>query len=178
MCPDKNLLSAYFDGELKPKFSLKLEAHIVECESCTRILEEFRALSTTLNSVPQPEALENKEATWQLLHTRFSSLYPTPVWKRRLQIPAPVIAAMAVLVILLGVGLLFSLNSSRGYDAFDTVTGARFETAEYATFDEILQHLDARGGQTYVFTLPQDTKVQFWSEPQLIRAADYKRGVD
>ena len=178
MCPDKNLLSAYFDGELKRRFCFELEAHVAECESCSQILEDFRALSSSLCNEPVPETTENKEETWQLLRKRFSSLYPTPVWKRRLQIPAPVIAVMAVLVILLGVGLLFSLGSPRAYSPFDTVTGTRFESAEYATFEEIIKHLDARGGQTYIFTLPQDTKVQFWSEPQLIRAADYKRGVD
>lgn len=178
MCPDKNLLSAYFDGELDDRFSLELEAHIVECDLCSRVLEGFQAVSEALVSEPHPETTESSQKTWELLRSRFSSLYPRPVWKRRLQIPAPVLAAVAALVILLGVGLLFSLNSSREYNAFDTVTAARYETAEYATFDEILNYLDARGGQAFVFTLPQDTKVQFWSEPQLIRAADYERGVD
>ena len=86
---------------------------------------------------------------------------------------------MAIIVVLLGVGLVFSISLPRESNVFDRVTGARFESAEYATFEEIIKHLDARGGgQAFIFTLPHDTKVRYWSEPTLIRAADYKRGVD
>jgi len=179
MCPDKNLLSAYFDGELDKPFSSQVEAHVAECDSCSRILEEFRALSEHLCQERLPEIQKTKQESWLHLQRRFSSLYPVPVWRRRFQIPAPVLAATAILVILLGVGLLFAVHTPRGSSTFDTVTETRFKVAEYATFEEIIRHLDARGdGQTFIFTLPQDTKVRYWSEPTLIRAADYKRGVD
>ena len=179
MCPDKNLLSAYFDGELDGRFSSDLEAHAAECESCSEILAGFRVLSNNLVQEPLPETPENMLQTWQLLRKRFSTLYPIPVWRRRFQIPVSVLAATAIMIILLGVGLVVSVYLPRGSNAFDTVTGARFENTEYVSFEEIIRHLDARGGgQAFIFTLPQDTKVQYWSEPTLIRASDYKRGVD
>ncbi len=179
MCPDKSLLSAFFDREIDEPFNTELETHIAECDSCRRILDDFKTLRDNLCQETLPEALESKQETWQLLRTRFSRLYPIPVWRRRFQIPAPLFAALAFLIILLGAGLVFSMYAPRRSSAFDTVTGTQFKAGEYATFEAIIKYLDARGdGQTFVFTLPQDTKVQYWSEPKLIKAADYKRGVD
>jgi len=36
------LLSAYLDGELDPFTLERVEAHLVGCDGCTMVLEEFR----------------------------------------------------------------------------------------------------------------------------------------
>jgi hypothetical protein len=104
---------------------------------------------------------------------------PLPVWRRRFQVPAPVLAAITALVIALSVGLLYSIASQREPDLFDSVTRVQFEGSELTSVDAILSYLDSRGqGSPSTFQLPQDKKLQFGSEPTLIRAADYQRGRD
>jgi anti-sigma factor RsiW len=178
MCPDQNLLSAFFDGELDERFAAEVEAHVVECERCREVLKGFSDLSANLSGETLPGVENVKHAAWSHLRERFSSLDPVPVWRRRFQIPAPVFAGLALIIIALGVGLLFSINADRGSTAFDTVTEARITNSTFVTFEDIIEYLDARGGQTFVFTLPQDTRVQYWSEPTLVKAADFRRGRD
>jgi anti-sigma factor RsiW len=179
MCPDKNLLSAYFDGELDERFASQIEAHIEECDSCRQVLYNFGEISSLLCNSYMPSGDPGSARTRDYLETRFSSLYPTPVWKRRLLVPAPVLAAVAVLFIVLGVGLLVSLSTGRENQVFDSVTRTRIEGVHFVTFDQILEYLDARGnGSAFIFTLPQHAKLQFHSEPTLMKASDFKRGRD
>jgi hypothetical protein len=50
MCPDKQILSVYFDGELPERFRRTLEDHLASCEQCGKTLASFRALSAKLFS--------------------------------------------------------------------------------------------------------------------------------
>jgi len=179
MCPDRNLLSSYFDGELDERFSSMIEAHLSECDSCRRILESFETLSSALHQEEIPDTEAGKQRIWSVLQGKFSSLYPAPVWRRRLLVPAPVMVAAAFLVIALGIGLFLSMTVRHQSGVFDTVTSTNFEQAQFVSIEDIIKYLDARGnGQALVFTLPREAKLQFVSEPTLMRAADYKRGID
>lgn len=179
MCPDKNILSAYFDGELDDRFASMVEAHLEECDSCTEVLADFESVRSALREAEMPDFAASKRLTWSSLRNRFSSLYPQPVWKRRLLIPAPAAAAALFLVVGLGAGLLFSFFNRADSNIFDTVTHTRFENPQVVSFEQIIEYLDARGnGNALVFTLPQDTRLQLYSEPTLMKAADYRRGRD
>ena len=182
MCPDKNLLSAYFDGELGKPWSLDIEAHVSECNSCRRALDGFQAVRSSLASSTLHEELEHEAQAisgWNLLQRRLAFAFSVPAWRRRFQVPIPVFAGMTLLVIALSVVLLMSFFSQKEYDPFNSVTRAPLEGGEFASVEEILNFLDARGeGRSSTFQLPQDTKLRFWSEPTLIRAADYHRGMD
>jgi len=179
MCPDKNLLSAYFDGELDERFASQIESHIATCDSCRQTLESYGDVSSLLHAADSPEGAVSRERTWQLLQSKFSSLYPAPVWRRRLVVPAPVLMAAAFLVIVLGVGLILSLSAEKESGVFDSITRTSIEGMQFVSFDQILEYLDARGnGSALVFTLPQDAKLQFFSEPTFVKASDYNRSRD
>lgn len=178
MCPDKSLLSAYFDKELDERFASQIEAHIATCDSCRKVLEGFESVSSVLRGADAPDVASSKTRTWSFLE-RFAQVYPVPIWKRRLQVPVPVMAAAALVVILLGVGLFLTMSTQRQGVMFDSVTRTHIESTQFVSFDKILDYLDERGsGSTFIFTLPQNTKLQFVSEPTLMKAADYKRGFD
>jgi anti-sigma factor RsiW len=49
MCPDKQILSVYFDGELPERFRRTLEDHLASCKQCAKTLASFRALSAKLS---------------------------------------------------------------------------------------------------------------------------------
>lgn len=180
MCPDKNILSAYFDGELDTRWNLEVEAHVAECDSCKSVLADFRVVSDTLAS-QEELSIEGRSiiSAWNVLQAHMAVAFPGPVWKRRFQVPIPVFAFLTLLVIALSIGLVMSLFSQKSYDPFNTVSRTLLEGRELSSVDEILNYLDTRGeGGSFTFQLPQDTKLRLWSEPTLIRAADYHRGRD
>jgi hypothetical protein len=179
MCPERNLLSAYFDGELDHRFGVEVEAHVAECDECAEFLNELGGIHSALMV---PDAYQDSVDTllaWDVLQQRIAVAIPLPLWKRRFQIPVPILGFATLIVVLLSVGLFLSLNSQRAYKPFDTVTRSELEGSELTSVEAILNYLDARGErEASIFNLPQDTKLHFWSEPTLIRAADYHRGRD
>jgi hypothetical protein len=75
--------------------------------------------------------------------------------------------------------LFLSLNTPDAYAAFDNVTETKLQNGDLNSLEAILNYLDSREGiRSSTFNLPQDTKLQYLSEPTLIRAADYQRGKD
>ncbi len=177
MCPDKNLLSAFFDGELDQRFGVAVESHVVECDSCSKFLGELEGLHSVLMVDDLRQHPENQAATWNLLRQRLAVAIPLPLWKRRFQVPVPILGLATLLVVLLSIGLFLSLNSQRGYMPFDSVTRSHLAGSEMTSVDDILNYLDARGEHAAsIFNLPQDTELHCWSEPTLIRAVDCQRG--
>ncbi len=55
MCPDKSLLSALYDGELRKEEKNRVEAHLTGCEDCRRIYEGFVSQSGLLKQEVEPE---------------------------------------------------------------------------------------------------------------------------
>jgi anti-sigma factor RsiW len=48
MCPDRELLSAYFDGEVPSPWRERIARHLESCAACTRTLERYSGLAATL----------------------------------------------------------------------------------------------------------------------------------
>ena len=177
MCPEKHILSAYYDGELDEKYSIIVEAHVAGCDQCRLDLEAFGSIRSALLRDVEPDLIDRQRGSWQLLRKRLAYAVPLPVWRRKFQVPLPVFAAMALAVLFLSIGLVLSLIPGNDYNAFDNVTRTDLSSTELKSVDDILNYLDARGeSYTITFELPQNTKLQITSEPALIRAADYNRG--
>jgi len=47
VCPEKQILSIYYDGELPAEFNKKIERHIESCVECQKSLEYFKRVSNT-----------------------------------------------------------------------------------------------------------------------------------
>lgn len=119
MCPEKELISVYYDGELPEPFGIKLKAHLDVCHNCRSVLESFKTISERFKS----DAVDKKRLDEAKL--RVSSrleLLPTPktegssfrnnyvyhnFWRRRIDIPVSAVAA-ACIVIIAGFFLLFT----------------------------------------------------------------------
>ena len=120
----RELLDLYVDGELSPEAMTAASVHLSECEPCRRVKAQLFLLRRALKSVvaqhqPPPELLGNVhyifQATWRKLFFRarkqvikvFADSSPrhqpsesshaqahTPLWKRRVALPAPVFALL------------------------------------------------------------------------------------
>ncbi|MDR0290650.1 MAG: hypothetical protein LBI06_06925 [Treponema sp.] len=192
VCPDRQLLSVYFDGELPSPWKEKMEAHIAVCAQCARRLESYRGLSQAAASgpgsggdVPRPA----QERVWQRLEQcALSTPAANPggaVWQRRISIPIPAAAAAAVLVVALASLLLLRTISS----GEDSGMAAGITFASEAELDipgfvpalemeNVLQYLGGRdNGEIIILRLPESRSFVNYSEPAIIRAADYSRQV-
>jgi hypothetical protein len=119
MCPDKQILSVYFDGELPARFRRLIEDHLASCGQCGRTLASFAVLSAKLSSgeddgVSSGAALLDaaRERVWNKLSAQ--SLSPDNgglniagrrkfpgmgVLRKRVSVPLPFAAAAGLLLV-------------------------------------------------------------------------------
>lgn len=177
MCPDHNLLSAYFDGELDDRWSKSIEEHVAQCGKCGSKLSQFSDIRSILLSNGEPEIEKLKNNAWRHIQNRNAYLMRPHFWQRRLQMPITLAVGLAVVMVILTLGLALSIGQNEKYDPFDNVTQMQLSGYELSSLEDIVKYLDSREiGFSSTFTLPQEPELRVISEPTLIRAADYKRG--
>jgi hypothetical protein len=128
MCPDRQILSVYLDGELPSPWKEKMENHLASCPLCRKTVETWKRLSGEMRMEEDPAAgdrvwerirrrIEDAEGTGQFLAGegrravislpagRYSPA-PGSLWRRRVILPFPAAAAMtaaaAAMVLVLG----------------------------------------------------------------------------
>ncbi|MBT3273814.1 MAG: hypothetical protein HN368_11710, partial [Spirochaetales bacterium] len=165
------------DNELDEQWKPVIEAHLEDCISCQQKLAGFGSLRTVLLGNDEAGSENRQSSNWRVLQKHIVYGFPRPFWKRKFQIPMPVFAAMALVVLTLSIGLILSLNDPSGISPFADAAKPNLAESELQSVEDILNFLDARGeGYSVTIELPQNTKFQILSEPKLIRAADYNRG--
>ncbi len=172
MCPDRQILSALHDQEIPSPWRDKILDHVGGCEKCRNQLDSFGEVSRRLRHDP-PGLKESQERVWRKLAARKENAAPLPLWKRRVSVPAPLMAAAVVAVIL---GLtVFNLIPDKKAPSGNTpeVWTVQFEDHNLEDLAELLKNRDS---QVQVFIeLPTSSPMGLQGEPQLLRAADYRR---
>jgi hypothetical protein len=182
MCPDRQILSLYLDGELPSPWKEKLETHLSSCPACVSRLEEYRRLSALLagSAGASPEAA--RERVWQRLAPRAGLRGPHVrrggIWSRRVSLPFPAAAAAAaVLVAALAVAFRSRPSPAPAQDAIASSLGLEVNgISPAADLNGVLQYLgDTDGGDILIIRLPESKSFTSSGEPALLRAADYSR---
>lgn len=129
MCPDRDLISAYVDGEVPSPWSERLEEHLASCPECAALAKSYSLLGESLRAETggadeaalARSVVRGRERLDFLLDTAspvgvpaapsrplrrlsrgFAAALSSPAWRRSVSLPLPLAAAAAVLVILLG----------------------------------------------------------------------------
>ena len=188
MCPDRQLLSVYFDGELPSPWKEKMENHIAVCPSCREHLELYRRLSVG----PAPDEEEAikaaRDRVWQKMELPASPVRATPravrfgsLWQRSISIPIPAAAAIAVLFIALALMWVTRTTNTKEPVGMILASETDFETPGFipvSNMDDVLQYLGNRdGGEVVIIRLPESRNFVNYGEPAIIRAADYSRSI-
>ena len=177
MCFDEGILSAYFDGELKPEWASLMEKHLSQCERCRGRIDGYGRLRVTMSDAPAANIDSLKTRTWHHIQDRL--IWPQrreSLWRRTLRVPAPVALAVAVSVIGLSLGLAYSLRGDRPPRIPEGVTAGKLIGSEISSFEELKRFLQSgESDLELVITLPIKPRLRITSEPQLIREADYIR---
>ncbi|HCC36156.1 MAG TPA: hypothetical protein DEQ14_00265 [Treponema sp.] len=199
MCPDRQLLSVFFDGELPSPWKEKMESHLAVCPRCRSLLESYRKVSVhalkPAQSVPGgAECLARAQArVWRNLEEKASGktadFANARFWGRSISIPLPAAAAAVLAVLFAAFWVMrpqdkttlpnmtlaseeYSIESagSGGGQGFDS---PGMNTA--ANLNEVLQYLGNRDSGDIILRLPESRNFSSSGQPAIIKAADYSR---
>lgn len=187
MCPNRQLLSVYYDEELPAPWKEKMEAHLAGCPECRNILERYRSFvlerdrEEAARNVPM-EAAKNR--VWQnlapLAEKEASRRHRETFWRRSVSIPLPLAAAMAALAVA-AFTLVLRTRPEPMMAPQETISA----TANGIGLD--LQGLtpvsDVRGVFQYlsneddivILRLPESQSFVSYGEPLYIKGEDYSR---
>jgi len=189
MCPDRQIVSLYLDGELPSPWDGKMEAHLESCEKCRAALAEYRSIKDYLSGDKEKHQAGAQERVWQKLTAPSLVISPEPrratgisrVWSRNITLPLPVAAAAALVFV-----VLIALVGLRGQPQSAPVLQEQIAASAMGLNDNgmvniqdmagVLQYLSSQdNGDFMVIRLPESRTFSRVGEPALINAADYSR---
>ena len=191
MCPDRQLLSVYFDGELPSPWKEKMEAHIKNCPECSKQLEAYTSIHRARAEESEPVMEAARQRIWQNLEQRlgYSSSPQRTIlrdprqaaWRRSIRIPIPAAAAAIVLFAVLAFLLALRINSTTELSGITFASEAELDTPgiiPVSDMADVLQYLDGRdNGDIIILRLPESRSFVNYGEPAMIKASDYSRNV-
>ena len=185
VCPDRQLLSVYVDGELPSPWKEKMEAHIAGCPACAQRLEAYRRVSLGKATVAGLEPAQ--ERVWQKLEAAIGRtvLNRTAAWRRNISIPLPAAAAAAAAAIVLMAALAFlvvlRVTGTEEMSGIIFASDAELDAPGMipaSDMEDVLQYLGSRdSGEIIILRLPESRNFVNYGEPAIIKAADYSRAV-
>lgn len=188
MCPDRQILSLYHDGELPSPWKEKLEAHLESCSECRNILAGYRNLGENPAEARDENMLAAKERVWKnltapelVMPERIAAWRPRKtVWNRTVTLPLPAAAAAAV-VIIVALFALANLRQNRLPAADSMATAGIVDDQGMVPVNGkdmsgVLEYLSGQdNGDFMIISLPETRQFSRTGEPALINAADYSR---
>lgn len=119
-CPNKDLYSAYADGEILSPWKEKLEAHLSNCASCKKVLDTYINLKNSLSDKTIPE-INLEESFCKLcvkkqraaLRVEISNNKVNKWFSKSVNIPLPAFVAAALfLFVFTPVLMIYSVKDS------------------------------------------------------------------
>jgi predicted anti-sigma-YlaC factor YlaD len=181
MCPDREILSAYFDGEIPSPWEGEIAAHVAGCQRCS----EWLATMENSRIALAREEIQSWRAPMERVRRRILAHVPAaqpriPVWRRQVSLPVPVAILAAALLLTFGVSL--AVLGTRQNMGFIRITKAPAGGTEYqfaVPYEKVEALLKSVGGGDAniesVMTLPKNVKLVPVGEPRMGRANDFLR---
>jgi len=174
MCPDRQILSVYFDGELDSPWKEKFEKHLEVCPSCRKRLAAYRVTRQRLMDF----SFGNEEAVLERImeKTAFSVKSRRRFWTGSVTLPIPVASAAGLIMILTLAALIVLRQPVKVNEA--PLAGLDMQemipVSDMAGFFQ--QMGNANSAEMVIIRLP-NTTFRNVGEPRMMRAADYSRSV-
>ena len=181
MCPDPEILSAYFDGEVASPWWKQIALHVTTCELCRAQLSR---MNETRRLLKQEEAQEWR-APMERVRRRILAHVPyerqrVSAWKRQVSLPLPVAALAAALLLTFGVTLaILATRSNMGYIRVTRAPAGGTEYQFAVPYDKVEALLKSMGGADAsiesVMTIPKSVKLIPVGEPRMGKANEFPR---
>lgn len=183
MCPDRELLSAWLDGEVPSPWRESIGRHVGSCAACAAAAERARLISARLREDALGASAEEERAKARVLDRLFSSgSMPSrrQLWSKRLSLPLPIAAAALVGFVAMGFALAQSgARNSELRLAVQKAVEVPSVAANGLGMESILEYLAKQdSGVSITITLPSGAALDTPGDPFIIREADYQPGSD
>jgi hypothetical protein len=179
MCPDRQILSLYADGELPSPWKEKLEIHLPLCARCRERLEAYRGLSRFLRRAENGDSLEAaKERVFLKLRRSGGDSLPRSLslWRKNVSIPFPAMAAAALLLFVLGLAVFRQILFTGPLRDRVMAAGVNLDLQDFTPVSDIngiLQYLGAKDtGDIVILRLPDNRNFMSSGEPRILKAAE------
>ena len=182
MCPDKTLLSAYYDGEVSSPWKEQIQEHLEECLSCRALVEGFAAQSEQLHSLPEPVLSSDFSDIQRMIRQRHTVHDSTPAWRSSGWSGIPVAAAAAaVLAFFFGFLSAGNVSPSASYmappiavsEGWSIPAGDLMVPGE--DINQLLSYLEPSDSQLFTqetsMELPVDMNFDIYGDSQLMKTA-------
>ena len=199
MCPDRQILSVYFDHELPSPWKEQLEAHLEGCPACRDQLDRLGALSRRIGGNARPgEAAElatrvetARERVWRNISApAFTGQFDSTakarggyrLWNRSITVPVPALAvAAAFLVVVFSAVLVFNpRGAADGQETTEAAMAAGMSPdmpaiIPVSDMSGLLQYLGEDTGDIVIIRLPESRNFMSDGKPTIVKASDYSR---
>ena len=181
MCPDREILSAWLDGEIDGPWDRALEEHVSSCSDCRARLERLESVRRSLLEAPMPDWRPAMERVRSSLVARgLASEKIVPAWRRRVSLPLPLAVAAAALVMVLAGALTISIiRSTFGMVRITRQGSGGTEiriAAPVSDLESLLRSVDKDAGSLEdIFLLPKDVQLVPVGEPRMGKENEFSR---
>ncbi len=177
MCPDDQILSTYYDGELNINWSERIDAHLKECTKCRDKISVFSKLSTGLNSIDLSCVDESKACVMNRIKKNRLPVISPPFWKLRLNLSIPVAAAAGFAIFLFSFSLSSFIRPNPSSTYYAKSSSKYISDIKKFTREELIKYLNSEDSSVEVkIKLPENSDIEVTGEPELIRFVEYNRG--
>jgi anti-sigma factor RsiW len=184
MCPNRQILSVYHDGELPSPWKEKMETHLAQCAECRNRLEQYRSFSLSAAGQEEPDARIEavKDRVWQKLAfagaNGVRARARESLWRRSIVIPLPVAAAAAALLVLVFTVALVNrpapVTVPQEIIAANGIVQDLQGISPVSDVRGVLQYL-SNEDDVVILRLPESKSFMSYGEPIYVRAEDYSR---
>ena len=182
MCPDRQIISAYLDGEIEAPWNAAISEHLASCSSCQAVHARMAETRRALKDEPPVDWRAPMERVRHALRTRVPPvrLPEAPVWERKVSIPLPVAALAAAMVLFLGVTLAVTqLRPRIGLVRITKAPAGGTEIQISAPISELETLLKSVGAEDSaredVILLPKNVRLLPVGEPRMGKAAEFPK---
>ncbi|HSV56134.1 MAG TPA: zf-HC2 domain-containing protein [Magnetospirillaceae bacterium] len=174
MCPERQILSAFVDGEVPSPWAEALRRHVDSCEGCSSAVGSYRAVTEGLTGGTSPDPEAARDAVWTRLQRSSRERRPYPIWKTRFMVPLPVAVAAVLTVVILStlVGAFRRENEALRKVVF-AASEIRPPAVQASAMDFALGFLESQVSSiTVTVQLPPGTGFQSLGKPVFMKASD------
>lgn len=179
MCPEKQTLSAYFDGELEEPFKAVVEEHSKHCSRCCHTLASFSDIRSGLFLGEEDVDYEaGKRRVWANIQDNIQRDAPYPTfWKRRVPVPMPAFIGFTLIIFLFLGGFILVLQRQSHYNN-QMMTASTIRRIQEGMLEKELEmvtkYFEAQDDVIEVnMELPKKSRFIVGGEPRLIRVDEF-----
>jgi hypothetical protein len=186
MCPEKELLSVYLDGELPSPWKERMEAHLASCPDCALSLKKFAACAELLHQ-PLPGIEAAQDRVWRNISARcgVAERPRRKLWKRTVSLPLPSAVAAAaafVFVFIFAVARVIPSAAPAGEPVMASSNPMDIEMRNIEPVSDmgnVLRYLQEQESADYmIIRLPESREFSASGGPAILKAVDYSGRTD